>query len=144
MSGCTAPASDILDATVGDTDGDGELEVVLLVGQSYSSSYPTDIIRLDESLQPIGSFTLPWSALTVDIEPSSTARKNLIVGRIVGTSYSYDGAIAIVGARSGGVVFESPTLIGSVQRKSVHYVTLPGETRPRVSIGTANGMYLTR
>ena len=52
--------------------------------------------------------------------------------------------VAIVGADAGGVVFESPPLLGLVQRSSINYVTLPGETEQRMSIGTSVGMYLTR
>lgn len=131
----------IIDADVGDTDGDGQVEVVLLVGPMYAGD-GNEIVRLDGSLLAEGTFSLPWPAQTVDIEPSPTLRKNLLVSRPVGQGY--DSTLAIVGARSGGVVFESPPLIGAVQRGSVHYVTLPGETRPRMSIGTSAGMYLTR
>jgi len=133
---------DILDADVGDTDGDGDLEVVLLTGYAYSST-PSDIITLSSSLQSVGSFTLPWSAQTLIIEPAPpTSRKNLVVSRLVGVVN--DSTIAIIDARSGSTVFESPPLIGTVQPNSVHYVTLPGETEPRMSIGTTGGMYLTR
>jgi len=139
-------AGGIVDADVGDTDGDGDLEIVLLFGSNYSSS-GTEIVTLDGNLQPLsfGAFTLPWGAETLDIEPSGTGRKNLIVSRIASQPYNaYGGIFAIVGSRSGGVVFESPALIGAVQRDSVNYVTLPGETRTRISIGTSNAMYLTR
>jgi hypothetical protein len=133
----------IIDADVGDTDGDGDVEIVLLTGTSIYSG-GTGVVTLSGNLLPqtIGTFTLPWDAQTLAIEPSSTSRKNLLVGRVSGGYY--DGSLAIVGARSGGVVFESPRLIGSLQRDSVHYVTLPGETRQRISIGTSSGMYLTR
>jgi hypothetical protein len=131
----------IIDAAVGDTDSDGDVEVVLLVGATQGSS-GSEVIRLNSNLQAEGSFELPWAAQTLDIESTPTPRKNLLVSRLVGSDY--DSTIAIVGARSGGVVFESPPLIGSVQRGSVHYVTLPGETSPRMSIGTSAGMYLTR
>jgi len=137
----------IIDADVGDTDGDGDLEIVLLTGTSYYSG-GNGVVTLDRNLQPqsIGTFTLPWEAQTLAIEPSSTPRKNLIVGRLAGGQYSYSsaGILTIIGSGSGGIVFESPALIGAPQRDSVHYVTLPGETRQRISIGTSSGMYLTR
>jgi hypothetical protein len=133
----------IIDADVGDTDGDGDVEIVLLTGTAIYSG-GNGVVTLSGNLQPqtIGTFTLPWDAQSVAIEPSPTPRKNLLVGRVSGTYY--DGSLAIVGARSGGVVSESPRLIGSLQRDSVHYVTLPGETLQRISIGTSSGMYLTR
>ena len=133
----------IIDADVGDTDGDGDVEIVLLTGSAIYSG-GNGVVTLSGNLQPqpIGSFTLPWDAQSLAIEPSPTPRKNLLVGRVSGTYY--DGSLAIVGARSGGVVSESPRLIGSLQRDSVQYVTLPGETRQRISIGTSSGMYLTR
>jgi hypothetical protein len=136
----------IIDADVGDTDGDGDLEVVLLTGATYSWS-GTEVVTLNASLQPqtIGTFALPWEAQTIRIEPSAEPRKNLIVSRVATQLYNTDGAsLAIVGARTGGIIFESPALIGAVQRDSIHYVTLPGETRPRISIGTSAAMYLTQ
>ena len=136
----------IVDADVGDTDGDGDVEIVLLVGTSYSQS-GNEIVTLNGNLQPqtIGTFTLPWDAQTLAIEPSGAPRKNLIVSRLAGPQYfAYDGILAIVDGRSGGVVFESRPLTGAIQRDSIHYVTLPGETVPRISIGTSAGMYLTR
>jgi hypothetical protein len=45
---------------------------------------------------------------------------------------------------SGNIVFESPVLIGIVQRHSLYHVTLPGGFEPRISIGATSGMYLTR
>jgi hypothetical protein len=132
---------DIIDADVGDTDGDGELEVVLLAAHSYSAD-PAHVIRLDATLQQVGRFTLPWPAQTLAIEPSAAPRKNLIIGR--NSERWGDTVITLVGARSGGVIFESAPLLGPAQPDSVHYVTLPGETRPRISFGTANAMYLTR
>ena len=134
--------SNLIDAAVGDTDGDGEVEVVLLLAESYSSSGST-VVRLNNDLQQLGRFTLPWPAITLQIEPSAAPRKNLLLGRQV-SSYAIAGTLAIVGARSGGVVFESPPLVGAPQSGSIHYVTLPGETRQRISIGTSAGMYLTR
>jgi hypothetical protein len=136
----------IVDADVGDTDGDGDVEIVLLLGPSYYSG-GSDVVTLNGSLQPqtIGTFTLPWQAETLAIEPSAAPRKNLLVSRSVGELYyTYNGVLASVGARSGGIVYESPGLVGTVQRDSVHYVTLPGETQPRISIGTSAAMYLTR
>ena len=135
---------EILDAAVGDTDGDGEVEVLLLLGDPYAAT-GADVARLDNELRPLGSFTLPWSAISLAIEPSPTPRKNLLIGRMIGLIYyMHEGSLAIVDAQTGGIVFESPPLIGEVQRNSIQYVTLPGETRPRMSFGTSGGMYLTR
>jgi hypothetical protein len=138
---------EIFDADVGDTDGDGEIEIALLLGQpnSYLGA-GTDVARLDDNLQSLGSFTLPWPAVSLAIEPSPTSRKNLLIGRMIGPSrnYAHEGTLAIVDARTGSIVFESPPLVGAVQHDSVHYFTPPGETVPRMSIGTSGGMYLTR
>jgi hypothetical protein len=136
----------IIDADVGDTDGDGDVEIVLLIGTYYYSG-GNEVVTLNGNLQAqtIGTFTLPWEAQALAVEPSGASRKNLLLSRWVGAGYyAYDGILTSVGARSGGIVFESPPLIGTIQRDSVHYVTLPGETRPRISIGTSAGMYLTR
>jgi hypothetical protein len=130
----------ILDAAIGDTDGDGDVEIMLLTGL-IGNEINSAVVTLDSNLQPVSSLTLPWPAQTIDIEPSQTGRKNLIIGR---RSDRDDGQITIVGARSGNIVWESPPLVGVVQPGSVHYVTLPGETVPRISIGTSAGMYLTR
>jgi len=135
---------DILDAAVGDTDGDGKTEVVLLLGDAYANT-AADVARLDRDLKPLGSFTLPWSASSLAIEPTATPRKNLLIGRQIGfLYYPRDGSLAVVDAQTGGIVFESPPLVGDIQRNSINYVTLPGETRQRISIGTSVGMYLTR
>jgi hypothetical protein len=135
---------EIIDAAVGDTDGDGETEILLLLGD-YFVEGGIRVVRLDNDLQELGSFTLLRPALSLAVEHSPTPRKNLLIGTLVGPLYSaYDGTLAIVDARTGALVFQSPQLIGAIQRNSIHYVVLPGEAVPRMSFGTSAAMYLTR
>jgi hypothetical protein len=82
----------------------------------------------------------PWPAVTVAIEPSAFARKNLLVGRDEGGAA---GRLVTVDPRTGVAVSESPALIGGIVRDSVHYVDL-GAGTTRMSVGTDAGMYLTR
>ena len=97
------------------------------------------MVRFDDRLRLQQDFSLPWYARSLAIEASPFARKNLLVSYIQGAS----GRLGTVDARTGGIVSESPPLLGAVTRDSIHYVEL-GQEPARLSIGTEFGMYLTR
>jgi hypothetical protein len=128
------------DVAVGDTDGDGTGEIFALIDRTSEPwSSPASVVRFDDRLRPQQDFSLPWYARSLAIEASPFARKNLLVSYIQGAS----GRLGTVDARTGGIVSESPPLLGAVTRDSIHYVEL-GQEPARLSIGTEFGMYLTR
>ena len=137
----------VVDLTVGDADGDGRGEVFILVNPPNPPNSPPGfvgpsiVVRFDSELRPRDPLTLPWRALAIAIEPSTFARKNLLVGRAEGALPA--GRLVTVDARNGAVVSESPPLIGGVGRDSAYHVDT-GSGAVRLSIGTDAGMYLTR
>jgi hypothetical protein len=90
----------------------------------------------------LSAYTLPWPAQSIAIEPSQSARKNLLVSRVEGEFGA--GRLATVDPRTGAVISESPPLIGAITEDSVHFVDVSGSGDVRLSIGTEAGMYLTR
>ena len=140
-------AGSVVDLAAGDTDGDGRGEVFVLVNPPNPPNSPPGfvgasiVVRFDSELRPRDPLTLPWRALAIAIEPSTFARKNLLVGRTEGALPA--GRLVTVDARNGAVVSESPPLIGGVGRDSAYHVDT-GSGAVRLSIGTDAGMYLTR
>ncbi|HZF29654.1 MAG TPA: VCBS repeat-containing protein, partial [Gammaproteobacteria bacterium] len=137
-------AGTVADVAAGDTDGDGRGETFVLVNPPNvpgSPASPSLLAPFDSELRASETIPLPWRALTIAIEPSVFARKNLLVGRSEGLLPG--GRLVTIDPRNGAVVSESPPLIGAIARDSVHYVDL-GSGGTRLSIGTDAGMYLTR
>jgi hypothetical protein len=131
---------DVVDVVAGDTDGDGLLEIYALLDPPNPQE-PHRIVQLGNRLQHGPWFTLPWPAQLITIEESPFARKNLLVSRTEGDLVA--GRLVTIDARNGGIVSESPPLIGGIARNGVHYVDT-GSGVLRLSIGTDAGMYLTR
>jgi hypothetical protein len=134
------PALEVHALTVGDTDGDGVPEVFVAVGELTRDS--SDIVRLDKNLQILGQFTVPWRVDSLAIEPSSSARKNLLVPT---SPYAMEDApqrIIAVDATSGAEIWRSPYLFGRIARGSIHGFRSGAENR--LAIGTFVGMYITR
>jgi hypothetical protein len=128
------------DVAIGDTDGDGRAEIIWLV---ENRDGPATVFRRDPvDARMLSAYTLPWPAQSIAIEPSQSARKNLLVSRVEGEFGA--GRLATVDPRTGAVISESPPLIGAITEDSVHFVDVSGSGDVRLSIGTEAGMYLTR
>jgi hypothetical protein len=129
----TASASrhDTGDAVPLDLDGDGDLEIAILLSNRVE--------MLDHELQPLGEFDLPWKSDTFIVEPSASSHKNLLLAR---RDDGPSSAIVAVDSRTGAEVWRSPDLIGHVSRSGLHFVTIGGKRQ--LSFGTSGGMYLTR
>ena len=128
---------------VADADGDGKPEIYVLGGTSKRT-----VFRFDGSLQATGSFLLP-GAYSLHLEDLGTGRKNLIAcvdvtGSSYGTYLPSCCRLVAVDPVNGARIWQSPLLAGGVPLHGLHYVTLAGETRPRMSFGTSRGMFVTR
>jgi hypothetical protein len=134
------PSLSVVDVAVGDTDGDGAAEIFALL-DSLNATEPHRIVQFDGRLRLQRSFFLSWEPLSIAIEQSPFARKNLLATRADGELGA--GRLVTIDARNGAVVSESPQLTGGILRDSVHYLNT-GSGEPRLSIGTWGGMYLTR
>jgi hypothetical protein len=133
-------ALDVRAMTVGDTDGDGVPEVFVAIGE-FSRDW-SDVVRLDKNLHVLGEFSVPWRADSLAIEPSSSARKNLLMPT---SPYGMEDApqrIIAVDAASGVEVWRSPYLFGRITRGSIH--GFRSGANNRLAIGTFVGMYVTR
>jgi hypothetical protein len=132
-------------AAIGDIDGDGSTDIVALLSRPLGGSDQARLYVLDRNLQPTVDQKLPLPATDIAIENSAFPRKNLLLS--VATNFSYVGGpsyIAAVDPRTGLEVWRSPPLIGLVSPASVHYVDADGDGVLRLSVGTRNGMYVTR
>jgi hypothetical protein len=133
-------SEDFQDALIFDTDGDGELEVVALLLDSYIYDRASRLKRFDKSLAPLGDVQLAWRAETIVLEPSTAVRKNVLV-----PTQNWLGSpteIVAVDVLTGGEAWRSPMLLGQIAKGSLHFVTIGGKRR--ITIGTGAGMYLTR
>ena len=132
------------DLIVSDTDGNGESEVFLLAEEEFDTGYcyglPINICysiqRFDSNLELLNSFALPIGTRPhrLFVLPGSVRGKHLVVA---------DGSrITAYDAATGGKIWESPKLIGSISPNSLHYFEDGGEAR--LVIGTSEAMYITR
>ena len=137
-------AASFYDLVVSDTDGNGESEVLLLTSERFDtivcdgieSSHCDSIRRFDSNLELLNSFLLPRGDKPVRlfVLPAAAGRKHLMVA---------DGSrITAYDAATGGKIWQSPGLIGSISPNSLHYFDDGGEAR--LVIGTSHAMYVTR
>jgi hypothetical protein len=139
------PNTMLQDAAVGDVNGDGGVDVMLLAAGYIPYAYDTvsEVRRLDKNLEIVSTFPVPWRARSIQIEPSTSGRKNLLVP--TGFDYQLSATqLVALDALSGAEVWRSPKLRGTLSDKRVRYVTIPGESRPSITIATDAAIYLTR
>ena len=137
-------ANDFYDIIVSDTDGNGESEVLLLAEEEFNTincyGVPTNICstvrRLDSNLELLNTFPLPLEddPDRLFVLPGSGGRKHLVV--------TTGSRLTAYDAATGGKIWESPKLIGSISPNSLHYFEDGGEAR--LVIGTSEAMYITR
>jgi hypothetical protein len=134
------PQFEVRDTIVADADGDGAVEVIVLMGSTYLYDDISRVERLDANLALLGSFQLAWRGEMLVLEPSAAARKNVIVptADFIGPPST----MVAVDAQTGQEVWRSPLLLGQVQKSSLEVVEIGGDRR--MSFGTQVGMYLTR
>jgi hypothetical protein len=130
------------DAVVGDLDGDGSVEIVALMPASNSSDARTQIFVMGRNFFT-RQFVVPLRASGIAIEPSASPRKNLLLN-VVSDLDANAGLLVAIDSQTGNEVWRSPPLLGDISPHSVNYVDPAGSGVPRIAIGTAAGMYLTR
>jgi hypothetical protein len=131
-----------VDLAVADCDGDGLPEIYLLTG-TYSGA--VTVHRFDGTLAETGSFAVRGAAQSLFVEDLGFARKNLVLGK--SDPYGSSGAPSVleaVDAVTGGRIWTSPPLAGTVPRASLRYVDLDGDGYREIAFGTSTGMHLTR
>ena len=135
------------DLLVADTDGDGELEIFL--AQQNSNTYPVtqDVKVFDRNLQPLRTLNLGKRVTNLALEPSTGARKNLLISTGTDGSNYWSPApteIWAIDAVTGAGVWRSPPLPGEFSRNSLQTVDVNGDGRYELSFGTIVGGFVTR
>jgi hypothetical protein len=134
-----------LDLAVADCDGDGTPEVYLLEGPGSYWGTDSTVSRLDASLAPLGSFTLPLRATALFVEDLGGARRNLAVAAVVpldASSSSGRNVVMAVDPITGAEIWRSPDLFGPVTRASATWFQRGGAWR--LAFGAGRSMYLTQ
>jgi hypothetical protein len=132
------PAGSVVsDAVIGDVDGDGALDVVVLLVPDNFHERTARIVRLDRDLVTHETFTLDWRPRMLALE-AGTPQRNIVVPRSdLGTS-----RLIALDARSGAEVWRSPVMPTDIAPDSVHFIDIGGVRR--ISIGGAGAMIVTR
>jgi hypothetical protein len=146
LEGDSINLSDGVDLAVADCDGDGLPEIYVLTG--WLSSNAMTVSRFDGALKQTGLFAVRGSAQSLFVEDLGFARKNLVLGKYDPYAYSYSSSTPLVleavDAVTGGRIWMSPPLNGSVPRGGLRYVDLDGDGYREIAFGTSTGMHLTR
>jgi VCBS repeat protein len=129
---------------VADTNGDSKPEIYVLGGGS--GSYGTmAVTQFDRTLTPVMTFPVANSALSIHLEQSAFARKNLVIGT-TGDQYSTGTSehLEIIDPANGNLVWKSPELEGYVGKHSLSFYDLHNTGNLQLVLGTSLGMLVTQ
>jgi hypothetical protein len=132
---------------VADADGDGEQE--FYVAFSDGNYYPTawSVKVYDRNLQLLRSLSLTRRVTNFALEPSTIARKNLLIST-AGDSSSYYAPgpteVWAIDPVSGAGVWRSPAFAGEFGRNSLNVIDVQPDGQYKLSFGTAVGAFVTR
>ncbi|MCU0867501.1 MAG: VCBS repeat-containing protein [Planctomycetes bacterium] len=133
--------SDVEDVLVADLDGAGGVEVYVLRTASSGASV-VEVLDAQLRLQRTLSLGAVFGRVLAP-EPSSFARKNLVVGT-ADVFPERSGSIFALSPANAATVWRSPSLSGGVERLSLQYVDADGDGTVEISFATRRGMFLTR
>jgi hypothetical protein len=126
------------DLLVADTDGDGKPEIYVLAPGPA-------ILRLDNNLQLLGSYTVPPTQ-GIYLESSAFPRKNIVLAKTE-SQYPYPAAsaqLSIVDPASGAVIWESTPIPGTVGLNALSFHDVNSDGQLEMIFGTPYGMFVTR
>lgn len=132
-----------LDIAVADCDGDGAPEIYVL-GSTGTEGL---VLRLDTSLNLLGSFTVGPGASGLAVEDLGFGRKNLLLSASASSGNGTAGAtstLRAIDARTGAEVWRSPAVLGAVSPRSLWLADANGDGELELAFGTSAGMYVTR
>jgi len=132
----------VTDLAAGDCDADGVPEVYALTSDYWGDH--VSVTRLDDALQPLGSFSA-GRLTSLHVEELGPGRHNLVAGVLEpATTYSSEGlhTLRSLDPVSGAEVWRSPPLFGPVTRDAASWFQLGGAWR--LAFGTDRSMYLTQ
>ncbi len=135
------PVSGGTDLLVGDTDGDSEPELYVLVG-GYSSD--AQVLRFDAGLDLASSFAVGVPASSLHLEDLPTEHRNIILG--TGDGYYLSATppeLRAVDPMSGVTVWRSPAFTENVPRNSLFYVDPDADGKPQISFASGSSACLT-
>ena len=129
---------------VADTNGDGKPEIYVL--GAGSGGYGTmAVMQLDRTLTLLATFPVANGALSIHLEQSAFARKNLVIGT-TGDQYSTGTSerLEIIDPSNGNLVWQSPGLEGYVPKHSLSFYDLHNNGKLQLVLGTSLGMLVTQ
>ncbi len=130
-----------VDLLVADLDGNSTPEFYVL--QSAYNGNST-IRAFGAALEELATYTLPNEAAAMAVEDSNHGRKNLAVAVRTSGPFFNGTEVWAIDPRSGVEIWRSPKLSGAPQANSIGYLDADGNGKLEISLGTSNGMYLTR
>jgi hypothetical protein len=138
-AGRTTP--DVEDVLVADLDGAGGVEVYVLRTAPTGASV-VEVLDVQLRLQRTLNLGAVYGRVLA-LEPSTFARKNLVVG----TSDVFaelSGSVAAISPANAATIWRSPPLAGGVERSSLQFVDADGDGTLEISFATRRGMFVTR
>jgi hypothetical protein len=127
-----------------DTDGNGGYEIYAITSVYYNST--SEIRVFDASLASLRTLTLTARATNLLLEPSSFARKNLLITTAT-TGCCYQSPVSeiwAIDAQTGTGVWRSPGLPGEITRNGLHPVDVDLDGQYELAFGTQFGAFVTR
>jgi hypothetical protein len=139
----TYPLDYISDLAVGDFNGDGELNIAVLI-QDFSNNGLLTIY--DKDLNELTSWRAPMEVSGIVAEQLGSGKQNIVLTMAADVTWSWwtNSVLAIMDAMTGKEIMRSPYLPGMLSGESVHYVDVNQDGMMEISFGSAILMGVTR
>lgn len=134
--------SDVTDIAISDLDGNGKLEIAAAVTGTYYGN--GQVILFDSNLTQLSSFTTATTLRAVFFDAPSSDVKLILA---FGDDYFYSEApnyLSWIDPMTGNEIYRSPSLLGTVQKNSLHIADTNGNGHNELIFGTSQAMYITQ
>ena len=125
---------------VGDTDGDGEVEIFTMDNDHITKH----VMRLSKDLQLLSRFEASGDMVGLYLEPPGAGQRNLILAESRNSRRAAGARLYGVDPVTGVEVWRSPLLMGAVSPGSLQHVDVDGDGELEMTLGTEFGVMITR